>query len=211
MNNLSAVVLTFLILIIIIIVCDDITKSVLLAGITANFFVIFYYIHEMSNNSQKSALKQNNLPATADITQPEVPIIPEVFSEGMDEPSQLIDEQGTKEANEAKVNYDYDPNLTDDVAMYGRNYVDYSRIRTGTNDPYAQLRPIDSHHTNFPDTYDDLTNTIDAKNVSSGRRRARDKRCKTAMVKKNADYYKYHFGDELKDSENRVWWGRDEF
>jgi len=41
--------------------------------------------------------------------------------------------------------------------------------------------------------------------------RTRDKKCMDGFVTKNANYYKKHFGRELDEAENRVWWGASEY
>jgi hypothetical protein len=133
--------------------------------------------------------------------------------EGLDDPAQpLIDEgdgsnsggnsSGTSEDNKEDSKPPTPEYIPPDAAAYGPQYIDYNNIRGRGIDPYKPLtncRP------------DDVSFTVDNKNAMSARRRARDKRCKTAVVKKGSDYYKYHFADELKDSENRVWWGRHEY
>lgn len=42
-------------------------------------------------------------------------------------------------------------------------------------------------------------------------RRSRDKKTKTSIAVRDADYYKYHFGDQFAVNENLPWWGRNEF
>jgi len=56
----------------------------------------------------------------------------------------------------------------------------------------------------------DLTNGgsgIDAMNAVMVQKRSREKSTIEGMITKNADYYKYHFGDELEEQENKPWWG----
>lgn len=79
-----------------------------------------------------------------------------------------------------------------------------------------------SYHTAYTDCYDapqmavgascaERSNSVDAQNTLMAQRRARDKKCSDGWVTKDANYYKHHFGSELDDTENRVWWGRNEF
>ena len=52
---------------------------------------------------------------------------------------------------------------------------------------------------------------VDANNVNLWQRRARDKRCTDGWASKDANYFRHHYAKELDDTENRVWWGRDEY
>jgi hypothetical protein len=132
--------------------------------------------------------------------------------EGLKEPDEeqlpkpLIDKDDTPTTDTTDTNEPTPTPTTEyippDVSAYGQQYIDYNTVRGMGVDPYKPLtncRP------------DDVSFTIDNKNAMSSRRRARDKRCKTAVVKKGSDYYRYHYADELKDSENRAWWGRHEY
>jgi hypothetical protein len=60
-------------------------------------------------------------------------------------------------------------------------------------------------------TCSERSNQIDAKVAQYSQSRARDKRCTDGWVTKNADYYKYHYANELSDTENKPWWGREEW
>jgi hypothetical protein len=53
--------------------------------------------------------------------------------------------------------------------------------------------------------------SVDANNMFMAQQRARDKRCMDGAVSKTADFYKYHYSDELEKEENKPWWGRTDF
>lgn len=48
---------------------------------------------------------------------------------------------------------------------------------------------------------------VDARLSLLAQQRARDRKCMDGVVSKNADYYKFHFADELEQSESKPWWG----
>lgn len=52
---------------------------------------------------------------------------------------------------------------------------------------------------------------VDAQLSLLALKRARDKRCADGAAVKNADYYKFHFSDELEQTENKPWWSAAEY
>lgn len=82
--------------------------------------------------------------------------------------------------------------------FYGRNYDDWRSFTAG----YGGFEP--------PSFIGGKKN-IDDVNLKYGILRSRDKKCIEGAVTKTADYYKYHFADELVDYESRPWWGRNEY
>lgn len=52
------------------------------------------------------------------------------------------------------------------------------------------------------------TYNIDEANAFMAQKRARDKKCMDGLVTRDASYYKYHYGDELDQAEERLWWGK---
>ena len=52
---------------------------------------------------------------------------------------------------------------------------------------------------------------VDTLTTGLGRRRARDKQCLDGRASKDANFYKYHFGGELGEAEDKRWWGRNEW
>lgn len=52
---------------------------------------------------------------------------------------------------------------------------------------------------------------IDESNTRQVAMRTRDKKVIDGYITKNANYYKRHFSKELEESENKRWWGNDEY
>jgi len=52
---------------------------------------------------------------------------------------------------------------------------------------------------------------IDEANTRQVAMRTRDKKSIDGYVSKNANYYKRHFSKELDESENKRWWGNDNY
>jgi hypothetical protein len=80
----------------------------------------------------------------------------------------------------------------------------------------------DSFKTTYTDTYEnpgprvaydnsEKTYNVDLANTMMSSKRFRTKRAMDGATIKNANYYKYHFGNELSTYENKPWWGRAEW
>lgn len=54
------------------------------------------------------------------------------------------------------------------------------------------------------------TQSMDLSVTDMAKSRSRDKSSINSAITKTADYFGYHYGNELKDNENRPWWGRNE-
>lgn len=76
---------------------------------------------------------------------------------------------------------------------YKMTYFDYPKVT-----PYAESSP-------------DLQLGVDQSCAYYAQRRTRDKKQMDGIATKDANFYKYHFYDELEQSENKPWWGRSEF
>jgi hypothetical protein len=57
----------------------------------------------------------------------------------------------------------------------------------------------------------DASMTADSKYANYILTRARDKRSLDGQTLKEANFYRYHYGNELEESENRPWWGRADY
>lgn len=100
---------------------------------------------------------------------------------------------------------------TTQESMYGPSYEVWNASRQSYDiysDPRTNFAPAASYGSAYSGsaTYD-----VDGANTRMARARARDRRCIDGAVTKGADYYKYHFGSELDDTERRVWWGNNEY
>jgi hypothetical protein len=52
---------------------------------------------------------------------------------------------------------------------------------------------------------------VDAQLALLSQQRARDRKCLEGAASRNADFYKYHFSDELEKAESLRWWGNNEY
>ena len=85
--------------------------------------------------------------------------------------------------------------------MYGPFYDRWHSYHTSYSDCYKEPHIINS--------VPDATNySVDAAAAYVTQQRTRDKKCSDGWAMKDANYARYHYGGELDDAENRVWWGR---
>jgi len=91
-----------------------------------------------------------------------------------------------------------------DWGLYGPDYTEHNAYNTSYTTAYHEPEPRVSY------SGSELDYSIDAKNTIMAQKRARDKKCMDGNAVKTADYYKYHYGKELDDAENKAWWGRGE-
>ena len=94
------------------------------------------------------------------------------------------------------------PVMADAPSGYGAEYDTYSHVNEFVQQPTA-----------FPLQYGPAEGVVggDAANVIMAQRRTRDKRAMTAAATKTAEYYKYHFADELSEAEGKRWWGANDY
>lgn len=88
--------------------------------------------------------------------------------------------------------------------LYGNEWNNYDSFRMG----YLDQQPA------LPFSYDapELQHTVDQKcNIQARQRGMRAKQMIDGNVSKNANFYKYHFGDELDKEEAKPWWGESDF
>lgn len=83
-------------------------------------------------------------------------------------------------------------------SMYGPFYEIWRNYKEDT--PYAQVKP---NEYNYANNVDDLI-------TNDTRRRFKDKRTIIGNITKDANYYKYHYGNELDAEERKRWWGNNE-
>jgi hypothetical protein len=84
-------------------------------------------------------------------------------------------------------------------AYYGRDFDRFRSFKATYNSAYTPAGYAGGHR------------GVDDMGMKLGIARARDRQCIDGAVTKNANYYKYHYGDELSDYESRPWWGRNEW
>lgn len=94
--------------------------------------------------------------------------------------------------------YDQEP------AMYGPFWERYHSYTNGYSSYKQPELPIGR-------SFAERTNNVDANLTLLAQNRSRDKKCTDGWVTKNADFYKYHYADEFKQSEEKRWWGNSEW
>lgn len=92
-----------------------------------------------------------------------------------------------------------------DFHPYGADYDRYHFNHLTYTDSYPQPVPLNAYSTT------ENTLGFDAQHALMARRRTRDKQAMDGAISKTADYYRYHFANELRDAEAREWWGQAEW
>jgi len=85
-----------------------------------------------------------------------------------------------------------------DSKLYGPFYELWQNYKEDT--PYATVKPNEYNYTH---SVDDLI-------TNDARRRFKDKRATIGNITKDANYYKYHYGNEFDAEERKRWWGNNE-
>jgi hypothetical protein len=91
-------------------------------------------------------------------------------------------------------------NQKDQARDYHREYI------TGYTSAYEPKRVVSAMGTGL-----ETVHNIDSAAVLMAQRRTRDKQAIDGNLTKDVDYYRYHFGAELRNEENKPWWGRGEY
>jgi hypothetical protein len=86
-------------------------------------------------------------------------------------------------------------------SLYGPDYSNYDYYRQSYLNAY---KPVQTHAPHAADT----GYTIDSAMARLGQQRTRDKQMIDGAAVKDANYYRYHFADELDRSEAKPWWGQ---
>lgn len=87
------------------------------------------------------------------------------------------------------------------------------------DDPYENYSDKYNDWISHKNSYEDTTvqpvspdniavTSVDLANTVMSRSRARDKNCIDGLVSKSSNYYKYHYGNDFVESENKPWWDR---
>lgn len=89
-------------------------------------------------------------------------------------------------------------------AMYGPFWERYHAYTNGYSNYKQPELPVGS-------SFAERSNSIDANLTLLAQNRARDKKCSDGWVTKNADFFKYHYADEIKEAEEKRWWGNSDW
>ncbi|QJX71147.1 hypothetical protein F-liban_399 [Faustovirus] len=88
-----------------------------------------------------------------------------------------------------------------DRSIYEPSYDKYTADKVTYTSSYVNPQPV------IIDAAGDATMDADQRMNLYARQRFREKRAQDGYTVKNADFYKYHFSDELAENEAREWWG----
>ncbi|SIP86052.1 Hypothetical protein PACV_339 [Pacmanvirus A23] len=122
--------------------------------------------------------------------------------EKIGKPAEVETESQTKEHSEATHET---PNISEEnLSIYGADYEKWHAY----NDSYTSC--YDEPKTVVGSSCSERTFDVDTMNALVAQKRARDKKCMDGVALKDANYYREHFGDEFKETEDRIWWGRNE-
>jgi hypothetical protein len=89
--------------------------------------------------------------------------------------------------------------------IYGPYYEQWHSYQDGYTSVYSPP------HLAIATSCAEASNSVDTANTFMAQHRARDRKCMDGWASKNADYYAYHYGAELSDTEAKPWWGRQEW
>ncbi len=177
-------ILTFIIVIAIILMSPDLTSAMLIVSILANVYVLTTLNYKHRAGAKKENFDGDTAQPAAPVAQPPSP--PAIPPAGLRLPS-----------------------------LYGPAWDKYSAYKddgptgwAGCNIPGGSCGTVYNPNVDIPEG---TVMSIDQANVELARRRARDKLALEGQVLKDANYYKYHFGDELDISEKKRWWGNSEW
>lgn len=108
-----------------------------------------------------------------------------------------------EEAGEDVEEHPYSVDNNQSGLMYGNMYAKHDAYNIGYINEYDPI-PVDG--------IDGGANSgIDGANALMARRRARDKKCSDGWAVKDANYFKFHYADELDEAEQKRWWGNKEY
>lgn len=186
-NFLLFVFLTFIIVVVVILMTPDLTTAMLIVSLLANLLVIA---------SSVTSLHKQQLNVSS-IFSPPPP--PEPAPEPEPEPKKEDDEKKPLGGPNLQSEMD-DPQST--LSMYGPAYTKFNGYKSTYSSCYDPPGPV------YAVSCGENTSTLDAAAVLLAQRRTRDKQAMDGAMLKTADYYKYHYSDELDLEEKKPWWGQ---
>ena len=184
--NIVFLALTFIVIIAIIMLSNDLSSAMMVISILASFFVISASSSKTVQTVIDGAVKSWGIPEDAPV--PDAPVSATPASDASVDPAPV----------EAPVYLNQNTNI------YGADYEKHNAYKDGLFSCYERPQPV------LYDSAADRDTSLDERNCLIAQRRARDKRCSDGWAVKDSDYYKYFYGDELKESETKAWWGRTE-
>ena len=97
------------------------------------------------------------------------------------------------------------PPVVFDEDIYGPYYAQWNDQRKAYTDSYAEAQP------RVGVSCAERQYDVDSAGALLAQRRTVDRQRNDGWAAKDADYYRYHFAEELDTEENLRWWGREEW
>lgn len=179
------IILAFIVIIAVVYLSPDLVTAMLIVSLLANFLVISSQCMQMHKHITVS------IDGSSD------------SSDNNSEPKVDLTKDLTKDTPNDASNDASAPEVTPPVDMYGPAYQCYDKVR--------QTYTVDLPESRVLNSYSEKTNDVDVDNTIMAQKRFRAKRAMDGATVKNADFYKYYYGDELEVSEARPWWGRADY
>jgi hypothetical protein len=183
LNVVHYIILAFIVVIGIIYMSSSMASAMVMAGCLAYILIITNNMANLQNSINILVDKENMVSGV---------------NAGGDNP-----DDGTSAPNILKD--DVDENGEPLQSDFSGDYKEYDSFRQSYTNIY-DAAPARTAYSNTEKQY-----TVDLANTLNATRRFHQKRAMEGAVLKNADFYKYHYGDELEQAENRPWWGRGEY
>ncbi len=186
--NVLFLVLTFVVILIIVYISETLTAAVLTISLLANLFIISSQLEKRKNmimSGKNEILIESAPPALHDPTVDDIPTVIDDPNVAPEDHPYAVPEFSAQPTN-----------------IYGSQYMIHDAYKNSTR----------AYDTPLPDGVDGgIYPGIDGANALMARKRARDKQCMDGAAVKDANFYKFHYADELDEAEQKTWWGNKEY
>ncbi len=185
--NTVFIILTFIVIVAVVLVADTVQTAATIVSLIAGFFVITTHSRDLSRG------------LTLGIQNWGIPIS---GTGSRDDTNADADADTAAEAPSSCQRSQMPGEFDQNTNLYGGKYESYHAYNASYGDCYREPRPV------VVDSVAEADTSVDAANCLITQKRARDKKCSDGWASKNSDFYKYHYGNELEESEAKPWWGR---
>lgn len=190
------ILFTFIIVVIAILMSNSLVTTMALVSIMANLLVIATRFGKISERLAGASESKTDATGVAGAAEMDSAMPP-----GPATDSEIA--AGFPDIPQYRFSYDVDP---DDyhVAPYGPFYENWRAYKTSYSTAYETPEPyihVSCGERNY---------SVDSANTLMAQRRFHDKKAMDGYTVKDANYYRYHFSNELDEEEAKPWWGRHE-
>jgi len=187
--NIYILVFVFVLIVAAIFIADNLTTAVLLISLSTSFIIM---LHHLSNISIRDIFTSRDQPRESVISGHDVDLTKTQGGSA---------HWGTPNPDSATVQKEEIKRPPYEI--YGKAYEKYNinKLTYETGYPTSVV-PVDGAS--------DAVNGVDATNVVMAQKRMREKRAMDGAIVRTANFYKYHFADELEEHERKRWWGNNE-